>query len=234
MGVLNNPEPSSAPPDIRSEIKEREENKAQEERRKRFEDGRIKLSPESMPEIEYQRAYLGGISFVNRGVMEAAEEYFKCLYCPSCVTTGPHGRVTASKMLVTKEEDPLRNFPFLAHLHCHHCGFEEFIPFKQSRFYGEDLSNHQADAALYGSQVVLSDQMGLHSHSRGLTATEINMRQRDYELRKQQMAAKQSAQLSAQINSAMLGITPGVAAAPDPEGSVGKMLREAAAKLGIK
>lgn len=125
MQQAPNPLPQSVPA-----IPETDDERAARRRQERFERVGIAEAPAYMPEDRYKSEYLGRTWFMRRDVMLQAEECLRICHCWKCEVVTAGDRVEATRFFVRFEDDPLQNYPALAHLTCHRCGYEEYYPLR--------------------------------------------------------------------------------------------------------
>lgn len=120
------------------DVLEAQEKEASEKRMKRFHSIPVKATPEAMTMQEYDR-YIAGRYFKNRTVMDQVEKAVKMMMCHACLRENSDGSIRAYPFFVAIENDELHVFDALAHLTCHHCGFEEFYPTKKPAKLGHGI-----------------------------------------------------------------------------------------------
>lgn len=124
------------------------------------------ISPKHMDQGQYQQQYQSRQTFVNRQVFNQAQGTMRTIFCPSCITEDPAGRITGTRLFTAIEDDVMTTFKALAHFTCHHCGFDEYHPMKS------DPRVNQA-AGMAAQQE--------------MTATEIKAREREAYMQMQRM-----------------------------------------------
>lgn len=107
---------------------ETDDERAARLRQERFERTGVVEAPAYMPEEQYRQSYLGRTWFMTRDVMQQAEECMRICHCWKCETGDI--RIEATRFFVRFEDDPMQNYPALAHLTCHRCGHEEYYPLR--------------------------------------------------------------------------------------------------------
>lgn len=110
---------------------ETDDEKAARLRQERFECVGVVEAPAYMPEAQYKNEYMGRTWFMSPTVKEQAEECLRVCHCHKCQKIDPRThRIEATRFFVRFEDDPMQNYPALAHLACHRCGFEEYYPLR--------------------------------------------------------------------------------------------------------
>lgn len=108
-----------------------DEDRAARDRQERFEKLGIPAAPDMMTEEAYKRMYGARWHYVTPYVMDQVERTLRVLHCHKCREVDSRNIIKASRLFVTIEDDPMQQFPALAHSTCHHCGFEEYYPLRK-------------------------------------------------------------------------------------------------------
>jgi hypothetical protein len=86
---------------------------------------------EAMREDEYDREYRGRLVCMNRDIFEAKEKLTNAVYCRACIEIDHFGVYKATRLVVIYEDDPLKNYPSIANVQCHRCGFDMHVAMKE-------------------------------------------------------------------------------------------------------
>lgn len=180
---------------------ETDEEKTARLRQERFERIGVAAAPDSMPVERYTKEYRGRMWFVTREVMQQTEEVLRVAHCWKCeeFNEAQH-RIVATRFFVRFEDDPMQNYPALAHLSCHRCGFEEYYPLRHdprrnvAAMEAEKLRQTMAqkqEAAVYAAVYAAGGGAGGSNQASGMgagggggsysppSATEVAMKQRE-------------------------------------------------------
>lgn len=88
------------------------------------------MSPLRMDQNQYETQFKVRQTFPNKQIFYQAQALLQTIFCPSCITEDPAGRITGTRLYILVEDDVMTTFKAMGHMSCHHCGFNEYHPMK--------------------------------------------------------------------------------------------------------
>lgn len=76
---------------------------------------------------EFECAYTSRWTYQSPEILTTVEQHEKVLHCLSCRQEKQWGLIHATRLYITYEDDPLKNFPSILRGRCAYCNHEELI-----------------------------------------------------------------------------------------------------------